>query len=281
MAYLDSVTRLGPGGGPRPQYAGFSPAAATAVVTGTSFTEADLVSGHQTVITLSNDTWVAAGASFDAVRQAIIDGDTSAQSETFGFNNEIRDKQSVTGVARTSDTVVTITWSAAPAYDITADEVRTVTIPATALTGGNAVVASPNIGVTADVDATQTGGISRRRRRYLVEIDGKWFDAGNISEVQSLLGEAKEIAEQAAQRDVVNAPQKVRIKPPKIRVVTGSGSQTSSVTIQRDVASTQRAINKIYLDAQKEVEQIREISRLMHKKIEAEEEEEIISLLLM
>lgn len=155
MAYLDSVTRLGPGGGPRPQYVGFSPAAATAVVTGTSFTESDLVSGHQTVITLSNDTWVAAGVSFDAVRQAIIDGDTSAQSETFGFNNEIRDKQSVTGVARTSDTVVTITWSAAPAYDITADEVRTVTIPATALTGGNAVVASPNIGVTADVESTE------------------------------------------------------------------------------------------------------------------------------
>ena len=46
-------------------------------ITGTVLgaTEADIRSGGKTIIiTLANDTWAAAGASFDAQRQAIIGG---------------------------------------------------------------------------------------------------------------------------------------------------------------------------------------------------------------
>ena len=109
----------------------------SAAVTGTataSIIESDVVTGGKTIIlTLSGDTWVTAGASFDAQRQNIINGLDSAQSELTGWNNEVRDKEVVTAVVRTSDTVVTITLSASAAYDITAQETITVTIPNTAL----------------------------------------------------------------------------------------------------------------------------------------------------
>lgn len=95
--------------------------------------EQNIVDGGKVlVITLTNATWVAAGATFEAQRQNIIDGMDSAQSELTGWNNEVRDKEVVGAVVRTSDTVVTITLTASPAYDIIASEVITVTIPSTA-----------------------------------------------------------------------------------------------------------------------------------------------------
>jgi len=133
---------------------------AVAVITGTAaagLTEAEVVAGGETIIiTLTNDTWVAAGATFNAQRQNIIDGLDSAQSEATGWNAEVRDKEVVTAVVRTSDTVVTITLSAAAAYDVTADETITVTVPASALvTSVSALTATPTIGVTADVEAEE------------------------------------------------------------------------------------------------------------------------------
>lgn len=130
---------------------------AFAVLSGTALsglTEQQVKDGGETIIiTLSNDTWVAAGAAFDTQRQNIIDGITSAQSETLGWNNVVRDNEVVTSVVRTSDTVVTITLSAAPTYDVTADETITATIPASALvTSATPIVAIPTIGVTADAE---------------------------------------------------------------------------------------------------------------------------------
>lgn len=127
---------------------------ATAALTGTitaSTTEADIVAGGKTIIlTLTGDTWIAAGAlSFDLQRQNIIDGLTSAQSELLGWNNVVKALQGTAGVVRTSDTVVTITLDAFATYNITATETITATIPATALTGAVAIVASPTFTVTA------------------------------------------------------------------------------------------------------------------------------------
>jgi hypothetical protein len=134
----------------------------TAALTGTfapTVTETDVVAGGKTtILTLTGDTWIAAGAlSFDLQRQAIIDGVTSAQSEALGWNLVPKALQSVTGVVRTSDTVVTITWDAFATYDITATETITVTIPAAALTGGVAIVASPTFTVTAVAGAGAVG----------------------------------------------------------------------------------------------------------------------------
>jgi len=126
--------------------------AATATLSGTvtTATETDIVAGGKTIIlTLTGDTWIAAGAgSFDLQRANIIAGLTSAQSELLGWNNVVKVLQGVAGVVRTSNTVVTITLDAQATYSITANETITATIPATALTGAVAIVASPTFTIT-------------------------------------------------------------------------------------------------------------------------------------
>ena len=120
-----------------------------------------MVSGAQTtIITLAGDTWIAAGAgSFDLQRTNIIQGCDSAQSEALGWNLQVRDLEVVTAVVRTSDTVVTITLSAAATYNITATETITVTIPSTALTPAIAVTASPTFTVATVVTDVFFGNI--------------------------------------------------------------------------------------------------------------------------
>ncbi len=126
-------------------------ALASAVLSGTitaSTVAADIVAGGKTIIlTLTGDTWVAAGATFDGQRQNIINGMTSAQSELLGWNNVVKALQGVAGVVRTTDFIVTITLDAQITYSITAQETITVTIPATALNLGLAVVAAPTFTV--------------------------------------------------------------------------------------------------------------------------------------
>lgn len=134
-------------------------ASATAVITGTitpSATEADIVAGGKTIIiTLTGTTWIAAGAlSFDLQRQNIINGLTSAQSELLGWNLVVKALQGVSGVVRTSATVVTITLDAFATYDITATETITVTVPSTAVLSGASIVATPTFTVTAIATAS-------------------------------------------------------------------------------------------------------------------------------
>lgn len=148
---------------------------ATAVVTGTataSINETDVVAGGKTIIiTLTDDTWVASGGTFDGIRQDIIDGLDSAQSEGTGWNTEVRDNLAVTTVVRTSNTVVTITLSAQAAYNITAPETITVTVPATAVVLGAAIIATPTF--TIDIAGGSTAAVVRnkaairRRNRFL------------------------------------------------------------------------------------------------------------------
>ncbi len=125
--------------------------AASAIVSAPALTEPLIVNGGQVItITLTNDTWVAAGNPFDQVRQIIINGMTSAQTEDNGWNKEVRDKESITSVVRTSNTLVTITLTASLDYDITVNEVITVTVPDEALvTSTTPLIATPTIDVTA------------------------------------------------------------------------------------------------------------------------------------
>lgn len=119
-------------------------AAIGGTVVSTTLRESDIVAGGKTiVITLSGDTWVAAGATFDAQRQNIINGLNSDGSETNGWNNVVRAGLAVTAVVRTNNSVCTITLSAFASYNITSPETITVTIPSTALLAGVAIVGSP------------------------------------------------------------------------------------------------------------------------------------------
>ena len=131
----------------------------SAALTGTitaSVNEADIVAGGKTsIITLTNDKWIAAGAgSFDLQRDEIIAGFDSAQSEALGWDLVPKATQSLGGVVRTSDTVVTVTWDAFGTYNITAQETVTVTVPGTAVVNTVGVVATP----TFTISHTVTGG---------------------------------------------------------------------------------------------------------------------------
>lgn len=137
------------------------PSSVTADITGTigdGATESEIQdTGGTVVITLTNDTWVAAGATFDAQRQAIIDGLDSAQSEGTGWNATVRDALAVGAVARTSDTVVTITVPATAGYGITSNETVTVTIPAASLvTSSGDVTGANTFAITAYAPGTVT-----------------------------------------------------------------------------------------------------------------------------
>lgn len=137
-------------------------APATATISGTMTQDpdsADIITGGRTIIiTLANDTWVAAGAAFNAIRQDIIDNMLAAASPSFGWNNTVITNGLVpSDVVRTSSTVVTITLPAIAAYDIgNTTEVVTVTVPheALVLTDGSDVVASPTIAIDATTTAT-------------------------------------------------------------------------------------------------------------------------------
>ena len=171
---MAQVTRLGLYGGSRGFFA-FQSATAAVTVSGTVVTggvlESEIVEGGQTIIlTVANDTWVADDGTFASIRQDIIDGLDSAGSEPTGWNNEVRDQLAVSAVVRTSDTVVTITLTAALLYAIDADETITVTVPASALVAASSeVIGQQTFTVTAQAAQQPAGGTSRRKRRRIEE----------------------------------------------------------------------------------------------------------------
>lgn len=102
---------------------------------------------------------------FSDIRQEIINGLDSAQSESNGWD-AVRSSISPSDVVRTSNTVVTITLPALSNYDITAQETVTATVPGSALAGGTAVVATPTFTIdpvsTGEVAVTGVGATSGR-----------------------------------------------------------------------------------------------------------------------
>jgi hypothetical protein len=90
---------------------------------------------------------------FNNSRQNFINGMDSAQAEAHGWDAEVKAKIAVTDVVRTNNTVVTVTLDAEAAYDITANETITVTVPADILVSNANVVGTPTF-----VVATAGGG---------------------------------------------------------------------------------------------------------------------------
>ena len=140
------------------------PAAAVTGTIGDGATEQEVRDGNGTIlVTLTDDTWVAAGATFDAQRQNIIDGLDAADAQTNGWNAQVRDQLGVSSVVRTSDTLVTITIPASDVedYRIVTDEVITTTVPASAVQSAGAITATPTTTITGSVEsAAITGTIS-------------------------------------------------------------------------------------------------------------------------
>lgn len=88
------------------------------------------------------------GIFFDDIRQDLIDGFNSAQSEANGWNAR-REDIAVTAIVRTSDTVYTFILPAIGPFDITATESIGNDIPASALVGNSPISASPLMTITA------------------------------------------------------------------------------------------------------------------------------------
>ena len=129
-------------------------------VTGTAVaggvTEGEIITGGETIIlTLTNDTWHADVGSDSAATTALIAGLDSDGAETAGWDAVVKANLVFGDVARTSDTVVTVTLGAEPTYQITADETITVTIPAAAINGPEPFVAAPTFDVTAYVPPSE------------------------------------------------------------------------------------------------------------------------------
>lgn len=142
-----------------------------AAVSGTLSTanEKNVVNGGRiTIIDLTNDTWVAAGATFNAIRQNIIDGVSATDDEIFGWNGEVRDLEDVESVERISDTQVLITWSAAAGYDIEQNELINDIVPASAVVGGVAIEATPGIVVDALTGMQPVRGRKPHKKRISV-----------------------------------------------------------------------------------------------------------------
>ncbi len=128
-------------------------AAVTGTLGGSGGTPAEIVAGGETVIIeLDNTAWVASGATFNAQRQAILDGLESAQTDQNGWDSLAF---AVGDVVRTSGSIVTITLTAESAYAIPAAEAITVTVPAAAI-GGAALIASPAYAITPSFQTSGT-----------------------------------------------------------------------------------------------------------------------------
>lgn len=119
--------------------------------------------GDATINTSATDPYVgcvielaaATTTPFDDKVADLIAGLDSAQAEATGWDAVVKAGLSGSNVARTSDTVATVTLPAFASYNITAQETITVTVPATMHSSRNAITGSP----TFTVD-TAAGGAS-------------------------------------------------------------------------------------------------------------------------
>lgn len=119
---------------------------------------------------------------FNDARQAAINGIDSAQSEAHGWDVE-KANIPVTALVRTSDTVATLTIPSLPNYDITAQEVITWTLPASILTSGAQIVATPTF--TIDLVA---GGSAIKSINGLLKASIKTINGLAIASVKTRNG---------------------------------------------------------------------------------------------
>jgi hypothetical protein len=106
----------------------------------------------------TSDSWASITAAlranvstpFNDARQVLINNIDSAQSESGGWDAKVRNNIAVGNVARTNNTVVTITLPAVASYDITANEVITVTVPSNILSSGSSITGTPTFTITPE-----------------------------------------------------------------------------------------------------------------------------------
>jgi hypothetical protein len=108
--------------------------------------ESEMVTGGETlIVTLTGDTWHADIGADNAITTAFLAGITGNDDyATIAALTDFED------VARTSDTIVTLTYPAGGAYAIAADEDVTVVLPASALALGVVPATPAAVTITAE-----------------------------------------------------------------------------------------------------------------------------------
>jgi hypothetical protein len=114
------------------------------------------------------------------------------------------------------------------------------------------------------------GSRTKRRRRYVVEIDGQDFEVSGPEEARALLERAKVVAETAIAKAQTTrvAPGRPSFNRPVIR--------TPDAELRPLVVEARNEITDLYDQAIRDLE----IAALMRKRIEDEEEEALIQLLM-
>ena len=123
--------------------------------------------------------------------------------------------------------------------------------------------------ITIGLQSSQQGaGRSRRRRRYIVEIDGQEFDVASVSEAEELLEKAKDFAEKIVETAKNSTIIKPGLKIPQIR------------TPNRELVPAVQAVRSEIRDLFEEARRDLEIRMLLARAEEEDEEETIIRLLM-
>jgi|GEM_PF-2059076 len=147
---------------PAPSFT-ISPDRTTAVLSGTFITaptEANVQAGTRTIIiTLGGNQWADDVASLKSKRDLLFDS-LIAGSESSEWAKVVTALKNAGSLARTSNTVITITLPAVATYNITADQKITLNIPSTLLLDANSPITSTlSFTISAGIAATISGTI--------------------------------------------------------------------------------------------------------------------------
>lgn len=139
----------------------------------------------------------------------------------------------------------------------------------------NAVITlTVSLGPEPEDEEESTGGLNKRRRRYLVQVDGQTFQVSSKTEAIQVLERAKALAiEHAEQLAKVSVPtRKTGGKPAKLPTPKISSPDPELKSV---VSEVRKEINATYRRAAMEAE----IAYLMAKKAEQDDEDDILLLI--
>lgn len=139
---------------------------------------------------------------------------------------------------------------------------------------GSTVVITVSLGVQP-----ASKGAGRKRRRYVVEVDGQTFEVASVAEAQAVLDQARALAEAHAQSQVQRSVKRARRRGKALRELTLElpSIETQSLVLEPLIAQAQADIRAIYERIARDAE-IRELMRI--KLVEEDEEDAIVTLLL-
>lgn len=142
-------------------------------------------------------------------------------------------------------------------------------------TGGSSAVLGSAVTITVSLGAapvsTGAGSNKKRRRRYVVEIDGQSFDVASQAQAVELLQRARAIAERQAEKNAAVAEQNVARIARRTGVVPQLKVKTPQITAspELDVAPLIEDIQRLY----KKAGEIAELRLLLMKQMTDEDEE--------